>query len=140
MTQSKVLLGQVLLVFSIIILSLWGATQWTADQFNYQGRLGPSWFTLADTKVYYPWRLFQWWYAYEPYAPDVFRKAGIIAGAGGLAGAVTAIFMSVWRARLQKNVTTYGSARWGTKQDLARAGLLKSEGVSGAMESALSTP
>jgi len=129
MTQSKVLLGQALLVISIIILSLWGATQWTADQFGFQNRLGSPWFTVADTKFYYPWRIFQWWYAYEPYAPHIFRKAGFLAGGGGLAGAVTAILMSVWRARLQKNVTTYGSARWGTRKDLDAAGLLKSEGV-----------
>jgi len=129
MTQSKVLIGQALLVISIIILSLWGATQWTADQFGFQNRLGSPWFTVADTKFYYPWRIFQWWYAYEPYAPHIFRKAGFLAGGGGLAGEVTAILMSVWRARLQKNVTTYGSARWGTRKDLDAAGLLKSEGV-----------
>ena len=73
MTQSKVLLGQALLVISIIILSVWGATQWAADQLEFQGRLGSPWFTLADIKIYYPWRIFQWWHAYEPYAPHIFR-------------------------------------------------------------------
>ena len=34
--------------------------------------------------IYYPWRLFQWWYAFEPYAPGVFNKAGGFAAIGNL--------------------------------------------------------
>ncbi len=129
MTPSKVLIGQALIVFAIIIFSVWGATQWTADQLGHQPRLGAPWFTLADHPIYKPWRLFQWWYAYEPYAPEIFNKGGFIAGSGGFLGASFAIGMSLWRARLQKYVTTYGSARWAEKRDITRAGLFKDEGV-----------
>jgi len=129
MSQSRVLVGQIALVFMIIILSIWSATQWTAEQLGHQPRLGLAWFTLADTPVYKPWRLFQWWYAYEPYAPEVFNKAGLMAGGGGILGALVAVCMSVWRSRLQKNVTTYGSAKWAERRDIKRAGLLDDDGV-----------
>ena len=129
MSQSRVLVGQIALVFIIIILSIWGATQWAAEKLGHQPRLGSAWFTLADTPVYKPWRLFQWWYAYEPYAPDVFNKAGFMAGCGGIIGALVAVAMSVWRSRLQKNVTTYGSAKWADRRDIKRANLLDEDGV-----------
>lgn len=129
MTQSKILLGQAFIVISIVILSLWGATQWTADALGYQARLGAPWFTLVDVHIYKPWRLFQWWYAYEPYAPDVFNRAGLMASGGGGLGVITAVSMSVWRSRLRRNVTTYGSARWALSRDLKKAGLLKPDGV-----------
>jgi type IV secretion system protein VirD4 len=102
---------------------------------GFQPRLGAPWFEVGvwpfehTIPVYYPWRLFQWWYAYEAYAPHVFRTAGLIAAAGGLLGAVAAIIGSLWRARQSQRVTTYGSARWATVFDVNRAGLFKSAGV-----------
>ena len=128
-TPTKLLIGQILIVFAVIILSLWFATQWTAHELGYQVRLGPPWFEVSGRSVYKPWRLFQWWYAYEAYAPDVFNRAGIIAGAGGFLGAFTAIAGSIWRARTQKHVTTYGSARWAARQDIERSELLGGDGV-----------
>ena len=129
MTPTKFLIGQILLVFAIIGLSVWAATQWTAHELGYQPRLGVHWFMLGDAPIYKPWRLFQWWYAYEAYAPEVFNRAGIYAAAGGLAGAVTAVIGSLWRARSQKYVTTYGSARWADRRDIEKAELLKDGGV-----------
>src|SRR4029077_1560455 len=40
-----------------------------------------------------------------------------------------AIGMSVWRAREAKAVTTYGSARWATREEVRSAGLLCPDGV-----------
>jgi type IV secretory pathway TrbD component len=40
-----------------------------------------------------------------------------------------AIGMSVWRAREAKVVTTYGSARWATREEIRSAGLLCPDGV-----------
>mgnify|MGYP002526790907 CR=1 FL=1 len=42
---------------------------------------------------------------------------------------VVAIAMSVWRARELKNSATYGSARWASRDEIARAGLLAGKGV-----------
>lgn len=129
MTPTKLLIGQFLIVVIIIAGALWAATQWTAYELGFQARLGAPWFTLFDAPIYKPWRLFQWWYAYEAYAPEVFNRAGIMAAGGGFLGAAAAIAGSLWRARSQKFVTTYGSARWAKTRDVEEAGLLKPDGV-----------
>ena len=79
MTPTKVLVGEVLLVFAIVIATLWYATQWAAAQLGYQPELGTPWLSLASLPIYYPWRLFEWWYAFDAYAPALFNEAGTIA-------------------------------------------------------------
>ena len=69
---------------------------------------------------YFPWRLFEWWYAYDAYAPNLFNMAGAIAATSGFAGCGVAIVGSLWRARQNKNVTTYGSSRWAQSQRRSR--------------------
>jgi type IV secretion system protein VirD4 len=56
-------------------------------------------------------------------------QGGAIAAAGGMVGAVAAVAGSLWRARQQRNVTTYGSARWARRRDIDRAGLFDGDGV-----------
>jgi type IV secretion system protein VirD4 len=129
MTPTKVLIGQIVVVFAIIWLGTWLATEWVALQLGFQIRLGAPWFELHGLPIYYPWRLFEWWYVYESYAPDVFNKGGIISAASGCLGTLAAIVGSVWRARQAKLVTTYGSARWATARDVVQSGLLTSAGV-----------
>ena len=99
MTPTKLLIGQILIVFAIVIGAAWIATQWTAGQLNHQPRLGPAWFEVAGYPFYLPWRLFEWWYAFEPYAPSTFNRAGAMAAAGGVLGVIVAIAGSLWRAR-----------------------------------------
>jgi type IV secretion system protein VirD4 len=129
MTPTKFLIGQILIVFAIVTGAVWGATQWAAAALQFQPRLGPAWFAIAGYPVYLPWRLFEWWYAYEAYAPAVFNRAGVIAASGGLVGVVVAIAGSLWRARQNQLVTTYGSSRWATKPEIARSGLHDDRGV-----------
>ena len=129
MTPTKVLIGQILIVFGIVLAGIWYATEWTAAALGYQMRLGAPWFLLHHVPVYHPWRLFEWWYAYEPYAPGVFTTGGTIAAGSGMLAAAAAILGSVWRARQSKLVTTYGSARWMTDRDVRRAGLARPAGV-----------
>ncbi len=129
MSPSKILIGQFLIVLTIIVLTMWGATQWTAHELGYQPALGQPWFVLDGWPVYRPWRLFQWWYAYEAYAPGVFAKGGVLAASGGLLGILAAVTGSVWRSRWERHVTTYGSARWAERSDLVQAELLGGQGV-----------
>ena len=129
MSPSKILVGQFAVVLFIIMLTMWGATQWVAYELGFQAALGKPWFVIDDQAIYKPWRLFQWWYAYEAYAPSVFARGGLIAASGGLLGILAAVIGSVWRSRWERRVTTFGSARWGSKSDLIDAGLLKTEGV-----------
>ncbi|PKQ03625.1 MAG: conjugal transfer protein TraG, partial [Alphaproteobacteria bacterium HGW-Alphaproteobacteria-10] len=129
MTPTRLLIGQIFLVFAIVIGAVWGATQWTAAEFGYQARLGPAWFHVGGYPVYVPWRLFEWWYAYEAYAPGVFNRAGAMAAGGGMLGVVVAIAGSLWRARQARLVTTYGSSRWATKGEVCKSGLFEAQGV-----------
>ncbi|TGQ66029.1 MAG: conjugal transfer protein TraG [Mesorhizobium sp.] len=129
MSATKILWGQILTVFLIVLLTSWAATQWTAWRLGFQAQLGPPWFELAGLPVYYPPALFWWWYFYDAYAPDIFVEGGLIAVSGGFLSVIVAIGMSVWRAREAKNVHTYGSARWAGKREVEAAGLLGAEGV-----------
>ncbi|MFT3819571.1 MAG: conjugal transfer protein TraG [Rubrivivax sp.] len=129
MQGTSVLFGQVFAVLGMVVAGTWGATQWTAAQLGYQLRLGAPWFDLLGTPVYHPWRLFEWWYWFDHYAPDIFMRGGTIAAGSGLAAVVVAITMSVWRARQSKLVTTYGSARWAEADDIRKAGLHEMAGV-----------
>ena len=95
----------------------------------YQSGLGRPWFSLGPLPLYRPWALFGWWYSYEAYAPAVFNRAGALAGASGFLGCGAAVAGSLWRAREAGQVTTYGSARWATHKEIARAGLLGDTGL-----------
>ena len=129
MTPTKILIGQAAVTVSTITGTLWASTQWVAYRLGYQSGLGEHWFTLAEWPVYYPWRLFEWWYAYDAYAPELFRQAGMMAAGGGVLGTMTAITGSLLRARQAKHVTTYGSAQWANERDIRNSGLLQSDGV-----------
>jgi type IV secretion system protein VirD4 len=129
MTPTKVLVGQVLLVFAIVIATLWFATQWAAAQLGYQPQLGAPWVSVVSYPVYYPWRLFEWWYAFDAYAPALFNEAGVIAAGGGVAGIIVAVIGSLWRARQNRLVTTYGSSRWATRREVEEARLFHPAGV-----------
>ncbi len=129
MSATKILWGQILTVFLIVLVTTWAATQWTAWQLGFQAELGPPWFELGGLPVYYPPALFWWWYFYDAYAPAIFVEGGLIAVSGGFLSIIVAIGMSVWRARETKNVQTYGSARWAGRKDVEAAGLLGVDGV-----------
>ena len=129
MSATRILWGQIIAVFALTLAGVWAATQWTAAALAFQRELGQAWFILADHPVYPPYAIFWWWFSYEAYAPHIFETAGLIAASGGLASVVVAIAMSVWRAREVRNSATYGSARWASRTDIARAGLLSGKGV-----------
>ncbi|MEN5051385.1 conjugal transfer protein TraG [Brevundimonas naejangsanensis] len=129
MTPTKLLVGQILVCFAMVILGVWAATQWAAAMLGHQLQLGPPMITLFDVPVYRPWALFGWWFHYEAYAPEVFNKAGMLAGASGFLACAAAIAGSLWRARQNRKVTTYGSSRWATHSEIAHAGLMRPSGV-----------
>jgi len=129
MTPTKLLIGQILVVFLIVIVGVWASTQWCAAALGYQPRLGSPWFIVGDIPVYYPWRLFEWWYAFDAYAPSLFNQAGGMAASSGLVGCAIAVVGSLWRARQTRLVTTYGSSRWAILQEIAAASLFGAAGV-----------
>ncbi len=129
MTPTKLLIGQILVVFAIVISGIWFATQWAAAHLAYQPELGAPWAAIGGIPIYHPWSLFVWWYHFDAYAPHVFGRAGMIAGASGFVGCGAAVFGSLWRSRQRQNVTTYGSARWASQRDIKAAGLFSDAGV-----------
>ena len=129
MTPTKLLIGQIIVVFAIVLAGVWFATQWAAAELAYQPELGTPWFVAFGRPIYLPWALFGWWFSFEAYAPTIFEEAGAIAATSGLLGCAAAIFGSLWRARQRNNLTTYGSARWANATDIRSAGLLTDSGV-----------
>ncbi len=129
MSATKILWGQIIVVFLIVLAGVWGATQWTAAALAYQPELGPPWFVAFDQPIYLPPAFFWWWFSFDAYAPEIFRTGSFIAASGGFASIAVAIAMSVWRARELKNAETYGSARWASEREVRGAGLLGSDGV-----------
>ncbi|MBB4840928.1 type IV secretion system protein VirD4 [Sphingomonas kyeonggiensis] len=129
MSATKILWGQILTVFAIVLLTTWAATQWTAFKLGFQPQLGAAWFMLGDWPVYYPWSFFPWWYFYDAYAPPIFVEGAYIAASGGFISIAVAIGMSVWRAREAKDAETFGSARWARTDEVRGAGLLGEDGV-----------
>ena len=43
--------GQIIVVFSIVLVAVWGATQWTAWRLGFQAQLGNPWFELGGLPV-----------------------------------------------------------------------------------------
>ena len=129
MSATKILWGQIAVVFLIVLLTTWAATQYVAWSLGFQAQLGVPWFSLFGLPIYYPPAFFWWWYFYDAYAPEVFAKGGMISASGGFIAIAVAIGMSVWRAREAKSAATYGSARWAGKDEVKAAGLLSPDGV-----------
>ncbi len=129
MRGGRILWGQITVVFTIVLVMVWAATQWTAFRLGFQPQLGAPWFELAGLPVYYPPAFFWWWFSFDAYAPAIFVEGGIIAVSGGFLAIAAAIFMSIIRAREARNVATYGSARWAEDREIRSAGLLGPDGV-----------
>ncbi|MCF6367557.1 conjugal transfer protein TraG [Rhizobium halophilum] len=129
MRGGRILWGQIAVVFTIVLVMVWAATQWTAFRLGFQPQLGAPWFELAGLPVYYPPAFFWWWFSFDAYAPAIFVEGGIIAVSGGFLAIAAAIFMSIIRALEARNVATYGSARWAEDKEIRSAGLLGPDGV-----------
>ena len=129
MRGGRILWGQIAVVFTIVLVMTWAATQWVAFRLGFQSQLGNPWFELAGWPIYYPPAFLWWWFSFDAYAPAIFTEGGIIAVSGGFLALAAAIFMSIIRAREARNVATYGSARWAEHKEIRDAGLLGPDGV-----------
>jgi type IV secretion system protein VirD4 len=130
MSATRILWGQVVCVLTIVLITTWAATQWTAWRLGYQPQLGNPWFELAPgIPIYLPPAFFWWWYAYDAYAPGVFVEGACVAASGGILSIIAAFAMSVWRAREAETAATYGSARWAHQREIQGAALAGMDGV-----------
>ncbi|MBN9586068.1 MAG: conjugal transfer protein TraG [Afipia sp. 62-7] len=129
MSASRVVWGQIVVVFAIVLLAVWIATQWVAWRLGFQPQLGAPWFSVAALPIYPPPAFFAWWFFYDAYAPHIFLEGAGIAASGGLVAIAVAILMSIYRAREAKDVRTFGSARWAEPHEIKSAGLLGDDGI-----------
>lgn len=123
--QSKPKLMMLVYVFLAFLISLQFATQFVAYQLSYHASLGSS---LAH---FYPtWDFILWSSKWAGDYPSIF-KAG--AGVFVMSASTMLVGLTFFMSHLKKdNVSDYlhGSARWATKQDIKKAGLLdNSDGV-----------
>jgi len=98
MTFRKPRAHQAMTIFFVGLSAMCSATQWLAAELDHQDGLGAAWIWMANTPVYAPWRILEWWYAYGTFAPRLFASAGMIAVAAGTAGAATILAGLHWRA------------------------------------------
>src|ERR1700739_1621653 len=118
MSSTKVLWVQVCAALSIVLVTMWAATEWVAWKLGFQPQLGPPWFELVGwIPIYYPPAFFWWWLVYDAYA------GACIAASGGILSMIVAFAMSIWRAREARTAATYGSARWATAPQVRAAQL-----------------
>jgi hypothetical protein len=107
MSATKVLWGQIFVVFAIVLVTMWAATQWVAWELGYQPQLGQPWFELTSgVPIYFPPAFFWWWYAYDAYAPQVFVEGEYVASSGGLSRNVLAGAAAVGSAAI------FGATFW----------------------------
>ena len=95
MSATKILWGQITVVFLIVLFTTWAATQYVAWSLGFQVQLGSPWFAVLGVPIYYPPAFFWWWYFYDAYAPEIFTKGAFIAASGGFITIAVAIGMSV---------------------------------------------
>jgi type IV secretion system protein VirD4 len=65
MSATKILWGQILVVFTIVLATTWAATQWTALRLGYQSQLGAPWFVVGKLPLYLPPAFFWWWFSFD---------------------------------------------------------------------------
>ena len=54
MSATKILWGQILVVPRSCLITIWGATQWTAWRLGYQPQLGSPWGQIGVLPLYPP--------------------------------------------------------------------------------------
>lgn len=129
MRGTTILWGQFMVALTGGMVSLQAATQFVAHQLGYQAALGDPATRLLGIPVYWPWKYWAWLYQYDYYARTVFFQGSLVVYGGVFIVFMVIVFMSVNRARRNKNPDTYGTARWATGKDLQKAGLLGDEGI-----------
>src|SRR3546814_11771915 len=82
-SATKILWGQVLVVFTIVLAPVWSATQWTAAALGHQHQLGSPCFTAFHVPAYPPPPFFWRWVYFDADAPDIFHSGASIAVSGG---------------------------------------------------------
>ncbi len=109
------------LVVVVLIGGFQVATQYFAQQFNYQPQLG-----VHFNHLYEPWAILVWadqWYGQYPDIFDMAASIGVLFSGVGLI--LVLIIKMVLANSSRTNQGLHGSARWADKKDIEKAGLLR---------------
>ena len=120
---SNVLYGQVVTTVSVVLASVWIATQSAASSLGFDQQLGRPWFELRGYPVYQPWRLFGWWFRFGNASPSTFDRAGLIASGGSATAVLLAFGMSIWRQVLRLRLRDALERVLETRESLSSIGL-----------------
>ncbi len=129
MRGTTILWSQFIVAAIGAVIALQAATQYVAHKLGHQSQLGEAAYTFFGYPVYWPWQYWQWLYHFDYYAKAIFFQGSLVIYGGMFCVFMVLVFMSVNRARRNRNPDTYGSARWAKVADLKTAGLLANDGV-----------
>ena len=129
MRGTTILWSQFIVAVIGAVIALQAATQFVAHKLGHQPPLGEAAYTVFGYPMYWPWQYWQWLYHFDYYAKTVFFQGSLVIYGGMFCVFMVLVFMSVNRARRNRNPDTYGSARWAKSADLKPAGLLAHDGI-----------
>ncbi|HQT92485.1 MAG TPA: type IV secretory system conjugative DNA transfer family protein [Candidatus Kryptobacter bacterium] len=125
------------LFLMIVLLSLWGATEYSAWALGWNPVLGKP---IFGASVYEPWDVLIWTWKYNSPAygmpvMNIFEKAHIVMGGGGLAALLIPVgyaFMRTRKASGEKN-DLHGSAHWADDEEVSKTKLLPDDSNRGGV-------
>ena len=119
-------LGAGATALTIVVLSAWAVTQWTAWQLEFASELGEPWLG----HLYAPWSFLVWSvrFADWPGTQRIWEIGHWAFAIPAHAAVLGAIAFSIWRARqIGGRSDLHGSARFATRSDVEASGLLGTE-------------
>ncbi len=105
------------------LVSFLVATQFVAHKLGYHDALGRGLFTAGSTRVYAPWAVLVWYWAFGDHYADLFASASVLGSVAG--GGVVLLIASTNKP----GVKAVGQHAWGTLRDAKRAALLAKRGT-----------
>ena len=128
MRRGRILLGLVVVALATSAVGSTAATQFAAAHLGYQKQLGePA--TIGSLHLYAPWSWMAWDSDFGPYAPAIFRTVKVIGWSALLGAWGPVVLAALVIGRRRPTSTAHGSAKWGNKTDLEKAGMLTGDGV-----------
>ena len=127
MRRGRILLGLVLGALAMSAVGSFAATEFAAADLGYPQQLGEP--AIARLHLYAPWSWMVWDSDFGPYAPAIFRTVKVIGWSALLGAWVPVVLAALVIGRRRPISTAHGSAKWGNKTDLEKAGMLTGDGV-----------
>jgi type IV secretion system protein VirD4 len=116
MSATKILWGQILTVFLIVLTTTWGATQYVAWRLGFQAQLGAAMVRARGLADLLSAGVLLVVVLLRRLCARHLREGGFIAVSGGFVSIAVAIGMSVWRARESRRTSRPTAPRAGPRR------------------------